>query len=354
MRAPADCTGESIIEVSMGLRNDYAGVSERLAVTRLLEMAPRRNSLIVLNYHRIGKADGHPYDDGIFSATPEEFEAQVAFLKKRYSVVTLDEAVDLALSAGAFRGTAVLLTFDDGYLDNFTIAYPVLRAIGVQGTFFLVSSLVGSCELPWWDRIAYAVKNSSKRVITLDCPQRMQFDTKVEGRTEVIRVLLGQYKRCGTRESAAGFLARVEEACEPRQPARAERMFLDWSEASDMAAHGMAIGCHTHTHPVLSQLTRAEQYEELRTVKETLETRLGIAANVLAYPVGKPATFTEETQEVLQQLGYRAAFSYYGGINLPGCTQPFDIRRNSVDSGLPMSRLRIQLALASITGNYWF
>jgi peptidoglycan/xylan/chitin deacetylase (PgdA/CDA1 family) len=121
-----------------------------------------------------------------------------------------------------------------------------------------------------------------------------------------------------------------------------------------MIANGMAIGCHTHTHPVLSQLTVDDQYKELKTVKETLQARLSVPANVLAYPVGKKTTFTQETQQVLHQLGYRAAFSYYGGINLPGTTMPFDIRRNSVDAGLPLSRLRMQLALASVTGSYWF
>lgn len=338
----------------MGLRNTCAAISERFAVTRLLETAPRHNSLIVLNYHRLGHAQRQPYDEGTFSATADEFAEQVAFLKKRYGVVTLDEAVQLATGNQPFRGAAVLLTFDDGYLDNFEIAYPILRSLGVQGTFFLISSLVGSSELPWWDRIAYAVKNATQPLIALDGPHHMHFDLKAQKRADVIRALLAQYKQSVNHQSAAQFLTAVEEACESRRPAADERIFLDWREAADMIAHGMAIGCHTHTHPVLSQLTVDDQYKELKTVKETLQARLSVPANVLAYPVGKKTTFTQETQQVLDQLGYRAAFSYYGGINLPGTTKPFDIRRNSVDAGLPLSRLRMQLALASVTGSYWF
>ena len=338
----------------MGLRNTCAAVCERLAVTRLLETAPRRNSLIVLNYHRLGHAERQPYDEGTFSATADEFADQVAFLKRNYSVATLDEAVHLATGKRPYRGTAVLLTFDDGYRDNFEIAYPILRSLGVQGTFFLISSLVGSSQLPWWDRIAYAVKNATTHVIAPDGPSQIHFDLKAQDRADVIRALLAQYKKSVNHESADQFLTAVEEACESRRPAADERMFLDWSEAADMIANGMAIGCHTHTHPVLSQLSVEAQYEELKTVKETLQARLSIPANVLAYPVGKKTTFTQETQQVLHQLGYRAAFSYYGGINLAGTTMPFDIRRNSVDAGLPASRLRIQMALASVTGSYWY
>ncbi len=338
----------------MGIRNKCAAISERLSLTRLLETAPRRGCLIVLNYHRLGQPNGQPYDDGTFSATADEFQAQVEFLKKRYSIVTLDEAVHLVTGKKSFRGAAILLTFDDGYLDNFQIGYPILRSLGVQGTFFLISSFVGSNELPWWDRIAYGVKRASNRVITLDHPNRMQFDLTQQDRADVIRALLAQYKQLPSRSDASQFLACLEQACQPGLRTVNERLFLNWSEAANMHANGMAIGCHTHTHPILSQLTVEEQYEELRMVKETIQARLSIPANVLAYPVGKKTTFTPQTEDVLQQLGYCAAFSYYGGINLPGNTRPFDIRRNSVDAGLPLCRLRLQLAVASISGSHWF
>jgi peptidoglycan/xylan/chitin deacetylase (PgdA/CDA1 family) len=317
-------------------------------------MTPKRDSLVVLNYHRLGHPALQPYDEGTFSATADEFTAQVAFLKKRYCIITLDEAVEMATTNRGFRGTAVLLTFDDGYLDNFEIAYPILRSAGVQGTFFLISSLVGSREVPWWDRIAFAVKNTIKPLIALHYPRHVQFDLGTRNCAEVINMLLAQYKALATRPCAARFLAGVEEACDVQLSASDARLFLDWRDAAEMKANGMAIGCHTHTHPVLSQLTVEEQYEELRTVRDTLRARLSVPADVLAYPVGKRATFTWETQQVLQQLGYRAAFSYYGGVNLPGNTSPFDIRRNSVDAGLTLSRLRMQLGLASITGSYWF
>jgi hypothetical protein len=86
----------------------------------LLAQLPVRDSLLVLNYHRIGNAEDDLFDPGVFSATAEEFDNQIAYLKRRLSLVTLEEA--LAFIDGTekekTRCCRVLITFDDGYLDN--------------------------------------------------------------------------------------------------------------------------------------------------------------------------------------------------------------------------------------------
>ena len=69
-----------------------------------------------------------------------------------------------------------MITFDDGYLDNYEIAYPILRSHGAQGVFFLATGMVGSCEIPWWDRIAYLVKTARKRQFTLHYPADLAVD----------------------------------------------------------------------------------------------------------------------------------------------------------------------------------
>jgi hypothetical protein len=116
----------------------------------LLSQLPARDSLLVLNYHRIGNPDDDLFDPGIFSATAEEFGDQIAHLKRYLSPVTLEEA--LAFAAGTLKDKArrcrVLITLDDGYLDNYSIAYPILRSHGIQGTGWLLpASLVGPCCL---------------------------------------------------------------------------------------------------------------------------------------------------------------------------------------------------------------
>jgi peptidoglycan/xylan/chitin deacetylase (PgdA/CDA1 family) len=93
----------------------------------------------------------------------------------------------------------------------------------------------------------------------------------------------------------------------------------------------MSFGSHTHTHEILSKLLPEQQEEELRVSRETMEKQLARPVRVLAYPVGERNTFSQDTtMRLLDRTGYTAAFSHYGGVNLPGKTRQFDVRRNGV------------------------
>jgi peptidoglycan/xylan/chitin deacetylase (PgdA/CDA1 family) len=119
-----------------------------------------------------------------------------------------------------------------------------------------------------------------------------------------------------------------------------------------MRKGGMAIGSHTHSHTVLSQLGPERQYEELSKSRASLKENLGVGADVLAYPVGARTSFTGETQRLAQEAGYRAAFSFYGGTNFPGKTSPYDVKRIGVGDQ-SWSRFRVQTSVCSFTGKYW-
>jgi len=114
-------------------RGRVAVLSNRLGLTRLLEAAPRRDCLIVLNYHRIGDFQQSRYDPAVYSATLEDFEAQVAHLRRHYNVVSLDEAVSSIRKPTCGGVSRILVTFDDGYLDNYSSAFPVLFRFSVKG-----------------------------------------------------------------------------------------------------------------------------------------------------------------------------------------------------------------------------
>jgi peptidoglycan/xylan/chitin deacetylase (PgdA/CDA1 family) len=119
-----------------------------------------------------------------------------------------------------------------------------------------------------------------------------------------------------------------------------------------MAAGGMVMGSHTHTHQILSKLPEEEQYNEAARSKRILEEKLGTRVDAMAYPVGLESSFSAATEAALKSAGYRAAFSYYGGINLPDRIEPFNIRRCGVGVCHP-ARFRMQTMMAVTTGKYW-
>jgi peptidoglycan/xylan/chitin deacetylase (PgdA/CDA1 family) len=323
-----------------------------MAFTRLIEWMPKRRLLMVLNYHRIGNAEECPYDSGTFSATAGEFEAQVGYLKRHFHLTSLEEAIGIAAGGGP-SGTSVLITFDDGYRDNYTLAFPILRSHGAQGVFFLPTSFVGTGRLPWWDVIAYIAKRSRKKSIRLDYPESVEFDIERDGLAQVIRRLLRLYKR-PTMQEPERFLSTLEASCESARPQSAtERCFLNWAEAREMQEAGMAFGSHTRTHEILAKLPVEQQQQELRQSREILETELKRRVDVLAYPVGGRGAFSDKTIEALERTGYRGAFSFYGGMNIPGKTDRFNIRRYGIN-GQSYALFRLETSASAFTGGRWF
>src|ERR1700677_4995962 len=154
-----------------GKRELVSDLCAATGATWLLERIPNRPVLMILNYHRIGDPNATEYDPGLFSCTSEEFDWQIAYLKHRFRMTTLDEVLDLV--AGGLRLTEprVLITFDDGYIDNYQLAYPVLRRHGVQGVFFVPTAFAGTGRIPWWDAVAYIVNRSRQSRSRLEYPQ---------------------------------------------------------------------------------------------------------------------------------------------------------------------------------------
>jgi len=109
----------------------------------------------ILTYHDFG------YGKGI-KVGPENFERQMCYLKdKHYNVISLDELIEGIKKGKRFAHNAVVITMDDGYADNFTYAYPVLKKCGFPATIFLIANNIGTdANFLNWDEIKEMFKNN--------------------------------------------------------------------------------------------------------------------------------------------------------------------------------------------------
>jgi peptidoglycan/xylan/chitin deacetylase (PgdA/CDA1 family) len=315
---------------------------------------PARNTLLVLVYHRIGNRDEELFDPGIFSATGEQLDEQIAYLKRVVSLVTLEEA--LAFIEGKLQEKKprcrVLITFDDGYLDNYEIAFPVLRSHGVQGVFFLSTGLIGSSSVPWWDEIAFVLKTARERRFSLRYPTDLRVDLVEDGVQTSIRNVIELYKSPANKDPER-LIRELEEMTKGEDLPENGRRFLSWDEAKAMIGGGMAIGSHCHSHCVLSKLQLEEQSRELNQSRGLLKERLGINAEAIAYPIGGITSFSEQTQALAQKAGYSIAFSYYGGTNPLGQPNPYNVKRTGILADQSQLRFRVQTTTCRATGKYW-
>jgi len=328
-------------------RDALAAFSGLTGMTRMLGMLPTVPALLVLNYHRVGNRNDCPYDSGVFSATADEFDEQVRFLARKFHIATLEEVIEIVGSTRRPQGTVILLTFDDGYLDNYETVFPILSARKAHGVFFLPTAFIGTDHIPWWDTIAYIIKRSRKSEFELNCGSVEKFDIPREGIQRVIDQALMMYKMASVKDSQR-FISMLETACDASRPDGSSRCFMNWDEAAQLLRRGMSIGSHTHEHEVLSPLPEARQFEELSVSKRELQDRLGIPVEALAYPVGLRESFSPVTRAAAAKADYRVAFSFYGGTNRFGLIDRYDVRRYSVAESLP--RFRLSTTLAAVTG----
>ncbi len=336
-----------------GKKQALAKVALATGLTSLIESLRTRPVLLVLNYHRIGNARETPYDSGVFSATAEEFRWQIDYLGRHLEMVDLPRALEIASGSDVPKSASCLITFDDGYLDNYEVAFPILRAVGASASFFLSTAFTGTGKLPWWDQIAYIVKGSRRDRITLQYPAEGSFDLRPSHRFASIAAILRVFKQPEVTDTER-FVSELEAACEFSRPSgEAERCFLNWEEAREMQAAGMHFGSHTHTHPILSKLSYAEQMEELTVSRGILEQDLRRPITTLAYPVGQRNSFAESTRQALKQAGYTAAFSFFSGVNVPGDADLYNVLRSGFDEQ-PRAVLRLRTAIQTVTGRNWF
>jgi len=332
----------------MSRRDMATSVATRLGMLNVLERLPSRPSLVILTYHRIMRPEDSKYDPNVIEATPDQFDEQLAMLKRRFDVVDPEEMVELVDKPSKLRHLRVGITFDDGYIDNYEIAFPLLKKNGLKALFFLATSFVGSRHLTWWDRIAWMVRHTKRSTLRLrSYPTDIAFDARAP--ELAIRRVLGLYKK--GKGGVEGFLEELEEATSVAAPVEAERPeFLSWEQAREMQAAGMAIGSHTHRHLILAQLPAAEQLDECVIARKALLENDCAFADCIAYPVGGRTSFDAATRTAAESAGYRFGFSNFGGVNHRGEIDRFNIRRLALDESASVAQLRLRLAWTGLAG----
>jgi peptidoglycan/xylan/chitin deacetylase (PgdA/CDA1 family) len=306
-------------------RDLLATALARTGAARGLRALGAWHGVVGLNYHRIGDADATTFDPGVFSATQEAFDGHVAFLKRNFDIVRPDE-----IGPGLHpRGRHVLITFDDGYRDNFELAYPVLRAHGVSATFFVTTGFLGRARVSWWDEIAWMVRTSERDVLPAGGPLPAPLDLR--DRSAARREVLRRFKALpGDRtEPFLDGLARATGTgrCPPDE---ADGIWMTWDMAREMRDGGMVFGGHTVDHAVMSGLPHDQQERQIRGCADALRAQLGEPMRWFSYPVGLPGSYDEHTRACLRAVGVEIAFTGRGGFEQVTGFDPLDFRRTNV------------------------
>lgn len=325
---------------------DSTGVIEAVLRARSGTNAPR---LTVLTYHRVDDhPEAQPFDPDVIDATSSELEWQITTLKRYFSVIGITELCAF-VRGGRLPKNPAIITFDDGYRDCYDRVLPILVSHGVRAVFFVVTGHVTHRRVFWWDRIAYLLKRSRNDRIELRYPTDIVLDLAASGERARRTALDVIKSRPGM--DVERFLEVLAQGAGVPWNAELERKFADelvmtWDHVAGLRAAGMEVHSHTRTHRVLQTISPDEIIEELSGARADLEEHLGERVQGIAYPVGRSIARFPALRAAVQASGYLVGFSNGSGVNLLSQElDPLNVRRISVERGLPHSYFRALLAI---------
>lgn len=317
----------------------------RLAGLPLL--APLRQNpgaLRILAYHRLVAApwDDFGFDEQIISATPEIFEAQMRFAAQNFDVVSFSDLEKCDLEGKPWPKRALIVTFDDGYRDNFTLAFPILRDLRIPATIFLSTGHIGAQKLFWWDAIAYSFKTSMLGSAPVPQIREKAFELQSASQKRAAIDAVLEWCKGVDNDERRAFIAALPALLGVELPGNvAAGMHLNWDEAREMARGGMEFGAHTVTHPILSRVDRQQLELEVATSKADIERETGQKVLAFAYPAGTRKRRDAAARASVEACGYRFAVAYDEGVE--SCPDRFEMPRIHVDRDQSLALFRANL-----------
>lgn len=293
-----------------------------------------RPGVLILLYHRIVETPSDPY---LLNVTPQHFKEHLEILRKQGCTVMHLQELTQALQDGTLPHRAVVVTFDDGYVDNLCNAKPLLEHHEIPATVFVTSGYVGQDREFWWDELDRLLLQPGTLPKTLDLKiQGKTFEWVLDDdayynkehqqcdrswhlyqqhdptqRHQVFRSLHHQL-------NALPFNARwpilheLAEWAGTEVSSRPTHRLLSANELVELAKGDLIhIGAHTVSHPVLSALPVSAQKEEIWQSKVDLENILDRPVVAFAYPHGARSDYTQDTVRLVKAAGFICACSNF-------------------------------------------
>ena len=283
--------------------------------------------------------------------TPESFRLHINILKKHFNIIKLSDWIELRLEGKELPKKACAITFDDGWLDNFEFAFPILKELNVPATIFLVSGMIGTNEKFWPERLA--------RIIMTIASNYPQYWTHPE--LEWLQSPAGGYcfsETPPTQNNLSDMIASAKSYSDQEIHDRLDRLestlqlepsddapsLLNWQQITEMVNSNLVeVGSHTCRHVRLNDFTRTDLINgEIINSKKEIEKKLGRPVKTFCFPNGD---LCPEALALVKQ-NYCGAVSTASGWNT-NCSDIHLLRRIGIHQDIADDRISF---LARISG----
>ncbi len=280
---------------------------------------------VILMYHRIASVDIDPWG---MCVSEENFSEHLEVLRERGNPIPLSDMV-AAHQTGSLPDRAIALTFDDGYVDNFTTAFPLLTEKSVPATIYMTSCHIDSESNFWWDQLESIFLRPSRLPSRLSLKAGSQhFEWDLREATEyspeqfeLDRETIAWTANPGTRMALFYEVWKTLWPLQPQQRDFALEYLKQWAgiEATSCTSRRCVnsrelrtlgesswidIGAHSSHHSLLPAHSEGWQRAEIRDCKDRLEKVLRKTVTSFAYPYGE---YTDETIQIVRESGFESA-----------------------------------------------
>lgn len=343
--------------VKAGVRK---GVAEVLYLSSLHSFR-HKGRAVILTYHRVlpeAAFTGGGIQPGMYVDT-EVFEQHMLFLKQHFQVISLSDLLR-RWHAREWNDSVryAVITFDDGWLDNYQHAYPILRTLQLPATIFLPTDFVGTDEWFWPDKVSFLMNEiTGTNGMSASAAHMMEAFLNIDERRIRAGGVWGSTRqefvddvieRCKIMEAKRIYefvesLSRALNISFPR-----ERVVVNWDEVSTMSRDQISFGSHSASHRILTGLCPDEIRTELEGSQSVLKSKCSNYVPVFCYPNGNTSS---QIQMLVKECGYQAAMGVRSGVENRAPENMFDLRRisihNDVTSTVPLYSMRLFAASAA-------
>jgi peptidoglycan/xylan/chitin deacetylase (PgdA/CDA1 family) len=261
---------------SIGIKNTVNKTLKLLGIIKLGLKYQNKNTTIILMGHRVDEKS-----IGLFGAiSTDEFEKLLLSLLKYTQIISIDEAIKENQSKS--KKKRVVITLDDGFKDNYTNAFQILKKHNVQATIYLTYDCIKNRELPWPQRIGAILENSMKENVEINIGE----SKFIYRQSQLVKLhqIIFDFLIDKSKEDRTRYLSYLKEVLNSNLT---EGNMLTVSEISEMYESGLVtFGAHTESHPWCAKIDINEAKKEIANSKTKLETLLNIPIEHFAFPGG--------------------------------------------------------------------
>lgn len=300
---------------------------------------------MILRYHSVADFidDLNCYASEAITVSCQDFDSQIRYLSKRYNIIPLSELINCLRENRDIPKNALVITFDDGYMDNYTNAYPILKKYGATATFYITAGCVEERKMLWMHKVIYMARNTGIKEIEVN---GVRFDMK-DGNTAVrgITSMIKKRRQDDRDEFIRDIAMRLGVTFDEK---RFECVLMRWENMIEMKRDGFSFGAHTMNHPNLPNSSFDDAMYELTKSKRIIEERLSHPVKHFSYPNGgAEAHYNEEVKKMVQRCDYYSATTSVDGI-VDKKSDLYELRRKGVAKGVKLYDLSTQIVFEKL------